>query len=405
MNELYQRSLQCIAQGALTNSKRAESFVKGVYPTHLIDGKGCRVRDASGKRYIDYICSLGANLLGHGYIPASWLMTILDSGVTLSLGTKAEVEFAEELKEVFPFIDQIKILKTGSEACTAAMRIARAFQKKQVTGAQIPRRLVLSDGYHGWHDEFVSLTEPASGVAGNYYIKKLNKLDDIDEQVAAVIIEPVITDYSLERKRYIQNLRDICTRKNVILIFDEVITGFRFPNLSVSRYWGVEPDLICLGKALGNGLPLGVVGGKKELMNDETYFVSSTFAGERLSIEAARYVLRDLKTKPIIKEMWEHGQSFVHRFNSINPNIITIEGYPTRGILKSPQELFKALFMQEACKAGILFGPSWFFNYQHPSCTDQVINISRDIINRILVGNIKLQGELPKSPFAQKVRQ
>ena len=125
--ELYKMQCEVIAQGALTNSKRAESFVKGVYPTALKEGSGAIVWDIHGKRYIDFICALGSNLLGYGNEEIIGVcVERLRKGVTFSLGTTLEIELCHKLKEFFPWTEQFKFLKTGSEACTAAVRIARA---------------------------------------------------------------------------------------------------------------------------------------------------------------------------------------------------------------------------------------------------------------------------------------
>lgn len=391
-----QRADLCIAQGALTNSKRPESFVNGVYPTHLNRGEGCYVWDTNGKKYIDFICGLGANLLGYGYYRGSDFNRVIDDGVCLSLSSTSEVLFAEELKEVFPFIDKIKILKTGSEACTASVRIARSFLGYSA--------ICLSDGYHGWHDEFCYLTPPAYGVTDHDHISKFS-MEDLKKYSipCVVIVEPVITDWSDERRIFLSELREFCTRKGHILIFDEVITGFRFPKLSVSRYWGIEPDLICLGKGVSNGFPISIVGGKKEIMDKAEYFVSSSFAGDRVAIEAARMTLKEVKTKEIVSRMWEEGSLFLEKFNKLSL-LVSIIGYPTRGVFKCASDLTKALFFQEAIKSGILFGSSWFWNQNHQQVSDQVLSICKDILTRIENNQVRLEGDLPKLPFAQKVR-
>ncbi len=396
--DLSRRSKVCIAHGALTNSKRPESFVKGVYPTHLISGKGSFVFDENNKKYLDFICGLGTNLLGYDFFIHKNLAYILSQGLCLSLGSDKEVEVAEEIKETFPAIKKLRFLKTGTEACSASIRIARAFTKK---------KLILSNGYHGWSDEFVSLTPPANGIPHKYtdivqfsdleYVKKLKNI------TAAVIVEPVITDWSDERRAFLQELRNICTENGIVLIFDEIITGFRWPKLSVSKAWGIDPDLLLLGKAIANGFPLSVVGGREDIMESD-YFVSSTFAGDRMALEAAKIVIKELKTKQIDKTMWENGEKLQARFNALYPDLVTMTGYPTRGIFTARDEMTKALFFQEACKAGILFGASWFFNIHHIDHIDQVIAISNSILSKIKNFEVKLEGALPMSPFAQKVR-
>lgn len=395
LDNFNSRARTAIAHGALTNSKRPECFVKGVYPTHLARGRGCHVWDMPGKTYIDFICGLGTNLLGYSNPEISGAMSQqLSKGTLLSLSTDLEVIAAEKVKELVPWVERIRFLKTGTDACNAALRIART---------RTGRSEVLSEGYHGWGDEFVSLTPPALGVVGEYPIRKLVNLDQISQNTAAVIVEPIITDCSRERIEWLKGLREKCTKQGALLIFDEVITGLRFPKFSVSAYYNIKPDLICLGKAIGGGMPLSVVAGKESVMECGEYFVSSTFAGETLSLAAAIKTMTLLQTKYSLEHLWEKGARFLEQFNSIASELIQIEGYPTRGVFKG-DPLVKALFWQESCLAGVLFGPSWFFNFNHIDHIDSVINTSKDILTRIKTGSVQLKGELPTSPFAQRVR-
>jgi glutamate-1-semialdehyde 2,1-aminomutase len=390
---IYTRAVDSIAHGALTNSKRPECLVKGIYPTHLAMGRGCYVWDTRGTRYVDYICGLGSNLLGYGVEEISQaIYAEAMTGCTLSLGSPIEVDTAELLKGMFPFIDKVRFLKTGTDACNAAVRIARA-----ATG----RKLVLSDGYHGWGDEFVALTPPALGVAVESRIEPISAQHF--GEVAAVIVEPVNLDSSPERISYLQRLRELCTQNGALLIFDEVITGFRYPKWSVANYHGVTPDLICLGKAMANGMPLSAVGGKSEIMECGEYFVSSTFAGETCSLAAAKSTLRLLQTKHFVQDLWDQGERFLAQFNALAPELVRIDGYPTRGVFVGDM-LNKALFWQEAVKAGILFGPSWFYNFEHHRVADTVLSTCRDILGRVKAGSVKLEGELPRSPFAARMR-
>lgn len=389
------RAETAISHGALTNSKRPRCFVDGIYPTHVSRGRGPYVWDAEGKLYVDYIMGLGSTVLGYAdteigeAISKQWLR-----GATLSLSTDLEVEVAERVKELFPFIDRVRFLKTGSDACSAAVRIART-----ATG----RRRVLSSGYHGWHDEFVSMTPPACGVTGSFDVEPFREISQINSETAAVIVEPILLDASDERRKWLGDLRAACTAAGAMLIFDEVITGFRVPALSVSTMWGVHPDLACFGKAIASGMPLSVVGGRKEVMECGEYFVSSTFAGETLSLAAARETIRLLTSgKYEMELLWTKGRRFADAVSSLFPGL-RITGYPTRGVFEGDPEM-KALVWQESCRAGVLFGASWFYTFAHISEDDAVLNTLNDISIRIKTGSVKLIGKMPESPFAQKVR-
>jgi glutamate-1-semialdehyde aminotransferase len=396
-SEWHYRAQECIAQGALTNSKRPDCLVKGVYPTHIRNGTGCWLFDDKGKQYADFICGLGTNLLGYGQTQVAQAIAAQAAhGACFSLGSTHEVLAAEKLKEMFPFVERVKFLKSGSEACSAAIRIARA-----ATG----RTRVFSEGYHGWHDDFVSLTPPAAGVPRRECINKLSDFEQIDVNTAAVIVEPVMTDSGITRRMWLKALRDRCDKVGALLIFDEVITGFRFPKWSVASAWGITPDLICLGKAMANGMPLAAVCGKKSVMDNPAYFVSSTYAGETLSLAAALTTMTLLQKTFNVDRLWEQGEAFITKFNTISPNQkVKLKGYATRAVFEG-EPLAKALFWQEACIAGILFGPSWFFNFSHLEIADWVLSTCRDIMVRLDTGEIKLLGELPQAAFAQKARE
>lgn len=387
------RANEAIAHGALTNSKRAASFVDGVYPTHLVRGEGVYVWDSEGKRYTDYIGANGTNLFGYGHpIIGSAIRRQFSQGALMSLGTVAEVRAAERVKSVVPFIERLRFLKTGSEACSAACTIARA-----ATG----RDLILSEGYHGWHQEFTSLTPPRHGIPANMElsIDKLAGLEAITESVAAVIVEPVQLDYSKARIKWLHDLRDRCTKTGTVLIFDEIITGFRFPKYCVAAWSGVTPDLILLGKAIGGGLPLAIVGGKRAIMEAD-YFVSSTFAGETLSLAACEASI-DLLQKTPIDTLWNHGQQWLDKFNAQAPELVRVEGYPTRGAFKG-EPLAIALFWQEACGAGVLFGASWFYSFPHIDLN--TFDTLESILWKIKHQPPRLKGLPPQSPFANRAR-
>lgn len=393
-HDIYDRACKVIAHGALTNSKRPESFVKGVYPTHLTRSQGCYSWDTQGNKYIDFICGLGTNLLGAANEQIEQaVIRQAKRGFSHSLGTDLEIEVAEMIKARFPFVEKLRFLKTGSEACSAAVRIARTYTKK---------KWILSDGYHGWHDAFVSLTPPANGVVFNLQIGMLDDLNCHAEtfNTAGVIIEP---DQFV--KNSLIQLRKCLSDGQVCLIYDEVITGLRYLSGSYAQFTGVLPDLICMGKALGGGLPLSLVGGRADIMESD-YFVSSTFAGETLSLAACKEVLKLTEKEYLVSKLWEEGVRFQERFNSIWPDI-QLKGYGTRGAWSfsgnNPTEL-KALFFQECCKAGLLVGPSFFLCFPHLEILDQCLNLFNDVITRIKLGSVKLEGEMPVQPYAQKVR-
>jgi acetylornithine/succinyldiaminopimelate/putrescine aminotransferase len=172
--------------------------------------------------------------------------------------------------------------------------------------------------------------------------------------------------------------------------------------MSFAQWSGIKPDLIVFGKALANGLPISVVGGSAKIMSGSEYFVSTTYAGDTLAMAAA------LKVLPIAKEalpqMWDLASQFQKDFNAINPDLIRLDGYPTRGVLWGADDMTKALFMQEMAKANVLFGSSWFWCEPHAYERDLVLGLAKIVISKIKSGEARLEGNLPKKPFAQKQR-
>lgn len=392
---LWDRHKDAIAQGCLTNSKHPQSFVFDVYPKHAQYGHGVTLHCADGIGYVDYICGLGTNLVGWGNTEImDEIVRHVHFGNALSLATQHEIEAAELVKEMFPFTERVKFLKTGSEACSAALRMARA-----ATG----RVNVISQGYHGWHDDFVSLTNPAAGVPFQRWMS--SDIENINSETAAVILEPVITDWSEARRDELREIRKKCDEVGALLIFDEIITGLRFSKFSVAKYFDVTPDIVCLGKALGGGFALSAVAGPAAILDNDQYFVSSTFAGEILPLVACKTLLKVLRRRIYdVEALWEEGTAWINRFNQMADGAVKLVGYPTRGAFEG-DDLNVALFMQEACRARILFGKSWFYNFIHKKHDASVFAALEQIFEKIKTGKVTLDGQLPKSPFAARVRE
>ena len=299
----------------------------------------------------------------------------------MSLPTDLELEVAESFKSLFPFIDKVRFLKTGSEACQAAIRFARA---------KTETRDIFCSGYHGWHDDFTSLTSPSAGVVGNHFI------DTKEDKQKIAIIEPIELEMSEAAKTKLIGMRS----KYEVLIADEIITGFRVPKYSVSSYYNVAPDIICFGKAIANGMPLSVVAGTKVIMDNPDVFVSSTFSGECLSLVACQTVIREI-LKRNLTALYERANLFMDNVNSVISSIgVKIEGYGTRGMLNT-SDYNTAIFMQEACKAGLLFGKAYFYNFAHmeEEIEDFAMTIIHDVVSKIKKGKVRLEGKLPNSGF------
>lgn len=396
MKEWQKRSEDILAQGSTgTNSKRLSQYVKGVYPTHLVKADGPYVWDDKGRRYIDFVGGLGAIILGNGHPRVMEAVQYqLRRGITCgSLPSTLEIETAELVRSIFPQMEKIRFLKTGSEACSAAIRIARAYTNNSY---------VLSEGYHGHHDIFTSLTPPACGVKDDFKIVK-NKARNNYGSTACYITEPVMLTDSDERKNCLKNKMEYTRLQKGLVIFDEVVTGCRTEYFSVANKWEMDPEIMVLGKAIANGFPLSVVGGKKDVMDSKEYFISSTFSGETIGLAACKATLEELQTKSL-KDLNFYAKRFVNKFNDIcAPIEVKIEGWGPRGML-SMTDYKTALVAQEMCKAGVIFGKAFFYHFGHmetPGMEEIVFNVLSDAVERIKADMVQLEGELPKETFVR----
>jgi glutamate-1-semialdehyde 2,1-aminomutase/spore coat polysaccharide biosynthesis protein SpsF len=214
------------------------------------------------------------------------------------------------------------------------------------------------------------------GVPKQFVVKcEYNDIETVIKEfeygkVAAVIMEPYILEEPKEQ--YLTKIQKLCHRHNTVLIFDEIITGFRTPEWSAQKYYNVIPDLTCLGKAMGNGLPIACVCGKRKIMEvlKEDCFVSSTFGGELLSIAAALATIKFMEEQTVLQHIWEQGNRLISSFKQIVGDLsisngVDIVGLPPRTYFKFPTNAHKSLFWQECLKQGILLGHSQFISYAH----------------------------------------
>jgi len=395
---------QNIAQGALTNSKHPNRFVNGIYPQVISHGHGCHLYDLHGDAYIDFICGLGTNLFGYGNEKLhNYVSRFSKQGACHSLPSKWEIIAARKVKEILPFVERVKFVNDGSSACSAAITMARCYQQYY---GDTRRLMVHSEGYHGWHDNFTALTPPAHGVIKKGYIKPLSEMDHAaPEKIAAIIIEPVQLDDSRERIDYLNELRSFCSAHGIVLIFDETITGLRYPKLSVSAAFNIQPDLIIMGKALANGEKVSFIAGKSHL-TELDYFVSGTYHGHAQTLASVAYTIHMAQhdSQYDVSYLCNEGKWFADELNKCSEPMFRLCGYGSRAAFQGNQEQI-ALFWQEMAKAGILFGPSFFLNWDLIPHLNEVLYIADRVISKIKNGDIVLEGNMPTSPFSQKARK
>ena len=275
------------------------------YPFFVKKAKGSVISDVDGNNYIDYCNAYGALLLGHRRKEIiSDVEKQLEKGTLYCAPTEIEVELSELIHGNYPSMDKIRLVNTGSEATMTAIRLARGFTKK--------KKIVKFEGcYHGAHDSVlvkagsgaahigVSVSEGSlDEVSKNTLVVQYNNSQELqsllekEKDVAAVIIEPVLANMGLvlPEKNFLNQVRKITSENNVVLIFDEVVTGFRMSTGGAQKYYSIKPDITTLGKALGNGFPIAAVGGKSEIMDilspEGKVYQASTYAGNPVSVSA-----------------------------------------------------------------------------------------------------------------------
>jgi glutamate-1-semialdehyde 2,1-aminomutase len=305
--EWFERA-QRVIPGGVDSPVRSFRSVGGT-PYTVVSGEGSRVVDVEGREYIDYVQSYGASLLGHA--PSDVIAAISDQasrGTTFGAPTPGEVLLAEIMVERVAGMDLVRLVSSGTEAVMSAVRVAR--------GATGRSRIVKFDGcYHGHSDALLvaggsgvaqlGLPDSAgvtSGAVGDTIVAPYNVVPQLDESIAAVLVEPVAANMNLVAPLpgFLEGLRRECDRVGALLIFDEVITGFRLARGGAEEYFGVTPDLWCFGKVIGGGLPVGAFGGSTRVMSNLAplgpVYQAGTLSGNPLATAAGRTVLSQLTT-------------------------------------------------------------------------------------------------------------
>jgi len=367
-SEWLKKAKEIIPIASQTYSKSYKYFCEGVGPEFLDRGLGGHVWDIKGKEYIDFVCGLGAITLGYNNPEIdNEIISQLKKGISFSLPTILEVKLAEKIIKILPCAEMVKFVKNGSDATTAAIRLARAYTGKDI---------VACCGYHGYHDWFIGTTKNNLGVP--LQIRELTKsfeynnieslkriFDKHKGKIAAVIIEPCQDNGP--KDNFLEKIRELCKDNNTLLIFDEVVSGFRMRLGGAQEYYNIIPDLGCFGKGMGNGMPISLIAGKKEIMKliEDRAFISTTFGGETLSIVAALKTIEILERKKSFEHIWrlgnkwkektdrlikEHGLGNVVRVNGLAPHC----GVIFKGLGNLSNLDLLSIYQQKLLEKGIL---------------------------------------------------
>ena len=290
------------------------------YPKNIVRGEGPYVYDKDGSRFVDMWMGYGALLFGHADPDiVKSIQTTAEKAFFFSYQTLIEKEYSEEIHNLIPSAEVIRYATTGSDAVAYAIRLARNYTKRN-------KVLSIQGGYHGAHEGMVSTIGTTIKTPPEFV--KFNDLKVVSEKLesgsfACMILEPVLANSGCTppNEGYLQEIRDICTRKGTVLIFDEVVNGFRMSIGGSQKRFNVTPDLSTFSKAIAAGLPLSLIAGKKEIMEHymptgEVFF-AGTFNGHPLSLSVAMTVLKKLKNKKIYEQLDEMGDRFRLEINNL----------------------------------------------------------------------------------------
>lgn len=390
---LYEKAKTIIPGGTQLLSKRPEMHLPGLWPAYYQQAKGCQVTDLDGNCYYDMsFMGIGSNVLGYCDEDVDKaVMEAITNGSMCTLNAPEEVELAEMLLELHPWADMVRYTKSGGEALAVAVRIARACTGKEI---------VLVCGYHGWHDWYLAANlkkgDPLSyvhlsglepkgvpeGLADTNFIFQYNDtqrfLDLIEKcngKIAAVIMEPIRNSYP--QNGFLETIRKVTEEKGIVLIFDEVSSGFRLNCGGAHLTLGITPDMITLGKALSNGYPMAAIMGKEKVMKAaQDTFISSTYWTERIGLKAAIATINKYRQKNVQEHLQRMGQKMREgmerlaqkqdiaiRVSGINP-LLHFE------FLYEKPLVYKTFYTQEMLKRGFLATNAYYASYAH---NDEVV--------------------------------
>ncbi len=380
--KLYEEALDVIP-GAILGIRRPYNFVEGEYPIFFDTATGGRVTDVDGNDYIDFLCAYGPIIIGHREkeIDDAVIAQIQDKGFCMSLTQPMQNTLANKLRELIPSCEKSVFVKTGSDATTTAVRIARGYTK---------RMKILRCGYHGWHDWCV---EVKGGIPEKLYEDVLefeyNNLDQVKSmmethgsEVAAIIVtpfgHPLAHKVQYPKAGFLEGLKEIAHQNGAVLIFDEVRTGFRLSLGGAQAEFGVTPDLSVFGKAMANGYAISAVVGKAEIMDvlEHEVFLSSTFFPNSLAQVAALKTIEILERDHVLDVIREKGKDFATKVRTVLAESgvpCELSGDPWMPFItftRDPEKKYKQLrtqFYQELIRRKVFLQPfhHGYIAYRH----------------------------------------
>ncbi len=413
--ELYEKAKKIIPGGTQLLSKRPEMHLPGLWPAYYKSAKGCCVTDLDDKTYFDMsFMGIGANTLGYCDEDVDHaVINAVSNGSMCTLNAPEEVELAELLLELHPWADMVRYAKTGGEALSIAVRIARACTEKEI---------VLVCGYHGWHDWYLSANlekgDPLSyvhlsglepkgvplGLADTNFIFSYNDIkrfkeliEKYGEKIAAVVMEPIRNVYPQDN--FLQEIRKITSEKGILLIFDEVSSGFRLCCGGAHLVLGVTPDIITLGKAMSNGYPMAAIVGKEYAMKAaQDTFISSTYWTERIGLAASIATINKFRAQNVEKHLNYIGQIVRNGLEELAKKYeIAIEISGINPLLHfefryAEPLVYKTYFTQEMLELGYLASNAVYASLAH---NDIIVEGYLKAVDKVFAKISALNGEIP----------
>jgi len=427
---LWNKAKKLIPGGNQLLSKRSEMFLPELWPSYYKKAKGCEVWDLDGNHFYDMsLMGVGSCILGYANedVNSAVQKAITDGNMT-TLNCSEEVELAEKLIQLHPWADMVRFAKTGGEACAIAVRIARAATKKNK---------VAFCGYHGWHDWYLAANIadkkhldaqllPGLSTQGvphelmdtslPFHYGKIEELEKIiheyKDEIGSIIMEVAREKIDLD---FLKQVKDIAQKNNIVLIYDEISSGFRQCAGGMHLLYGLEPDMVILGKAMGNGYPISAIVGKRALMQSaQDSFISSTFWTERIGFVAALEVIRQFETKEITRQLMEMGQYFKEKMaallleKGLNIEVRGLDPSPSLYIGENDSAAVKTLFTQEMLKRGFLASTLFYVSIVHTqsvidkysAAADEVLDQIKSAVKNNDVRN-ELQGPVCQTGFTR----
>lgn len=410
---LQERMRRLVPGGCHTYAKGDDQYPEQA-PGFIARGQGCHVWDVDGNEFIEYGMGLRAVTLGHAYPPVvEAVRESLTLGTNFNRPAPLELECAEVLLQAIEGAEMVKFTKDGSTANTAAVKLARAYTGRDLVA------ICAEHPFFSYDDWFMCTTTLDAGIPDSVRAQtvrfRYNDLDSVralfdahPDRIATVMLEPARTEEPAPR--FLPDLQEICRHHGALVIFDEMITGFRWHREGAQKLYGIVPDLSTFGKALANGFPLSALCGRRDVMRlgsrerdgDRVFLLSTTHGAEIPSLAAGVKTLEIYRNEPVVEHLYRQGERLASgmgesiRRHGLQRHVEILGRpcsllYTTRGVDGTPSQEFRTLFLQETIRRGVL-APSLFVSYSHQDedidRTVEAIDGALDVYARALADGI-----------------